>query len=267
MQYVRSEDVGGINMSTQTTRPVVRWSRPTVVSGVLALVTVVAFAAFSWCAGNGNIPRHVHLESLIIAAASSIVTIIAGIAALLMVLLRSKQMKGHSIAITSVVVGSVILSILVPNLIFEKKMNDILECMKKLQGLGGKIREYADSHDGYLPVADNWCDLLMENNKDLSRDSFSCPASAKGVCSYAFNRNLGGVRLADVPRSIVLLYGTDGGWNHAGKGESLATRHDGGCNVQFINHGTMLYHQGILHSLKNSAYWELEDADEKSSSE
>lgn len=251
-------------MNAESIPSVAKRSRLTMLSGTLALVTVVAFAFFSYCVRNRNIPRHVELTSLIVASASSIVTIIAGIAALLVALLVSRQLKGCNIAIASVVVGSVVLIVLVPDLIHAKRFNDIDRCMHRLQNLGKEITEYAKSHDGHLPVADNWCDLLMDNSKGLSRDSFSCPAYENGTCSYSFNTNLGGVRLADVSPHIVLLYESDSGWNSAGKGELQSTRHEGGCNALFIDGSVRLFHKSILDSLKDSYYWEIEDANEES---
>lgn len=255
-------------MVTETKQPVVnKLSIQVVAPAVFMILTIGAYLLHLYCARNGNIPRYMEMASLYAVTILSIVTIITGIVALLMTLLGGKQMKNCKIAIASAVFGLIILSILVPELIFTKKMNDTFKCMKKLQRLGEEIKVYASNHDGNLPVADNWCDLLMENNKNLSRDDFRCPASPKGTCSYKFNRNLSGVRLVDIPSSVVVLYESEEGWNYSGIGESLSTRHDGGCNALFIGNSVTLFHSGILDGLMDSSYWVIGDTDKKSSSQ
>lgn len=80
--------------------------------------------------------------------------------------------------------------------------------------IGKAITGYTKSHEGYLPEANKWCDLLMEYDNSLSREDFTHPKTKDGV--IAFNKNLGGKRLADVSQSTVLLFEAKGGWNLAG---------------------------------------------------
>ncbi len=84
-----------------------------------------------------------------------------------------------------------------------------------LRLLGEAIRGYSEKNNGYLPVAERWCDLLMEYDKTLSRDTFKHPRIAGIV--IAFNENLDGMRLSDVDKSTVLLFEAEGGWNLAGE--------------------------------------------------
>jgi hypothetical protein len=52
----------------------------------------------------------------------------------------------------------------------------------------------------------------------------------KGTCQFAFNRNLSGLRLVDLPRDVVLIFEADGEWNLNGTGELLKTRYrEKGC--------------------------------------
>ena len=74
---------------------------------------------------------------------------------------------------------------------------------------------------GACPRPREWCDLLRPYLKDAT--AFVCPATKNQRCSYAFNANLSGVRLADIPKSrrVVILFESDRGWNAAGGPELL----------------------------------------------
>ncbi|HUW20597.1 MAG TPA: hypothetical protein VMW16_14970 [Sedimentisphaerales bacterium] len=107
-----------------------------------------------------------------------------------------------------------------------------------LELLGKELRKYAEAHGGCLPVADQWCDSLIENNPELTKDNFRHPQPEilagmfefKGACQFAFNRNLSGLRLGDVRYDVVLIFEADGEWNLNGTGELLKTRYrEKGC--------------------------------------
>ncbi|MHC4575305.1 MAG: hypothetical protein ACYS76_14430 [Planctomycetota bacterium] len=107
-----------------------------------------------------------------------------------------------------------------------------------LELLGKELRKYAEAHGGYLPVADQWCDSLIENNTELTEDHFRHPQPEilagmfdfKGTCQFAFNRNLSGLPVADLPHDVVLIFEADGDWNLNGTGELLKTRYrEKGC--------------------------------------
>jgi hypothetical protein len=111
--------------------------------------------------------------------------------------------------------------------------------MSNLHQLGLAVNQYAKVHEGCLPAADKWCDLLMESDPSLSRRIFECPTEKGGVCSYAFNRKLDRLRLMDLPNDVVLLFEADGGWNLSGGQELLTIRHKGPdrmyCSVLLCN--------------------------------
>jgi hypothetical protein len=114
-----------------------------------------------------------------------------------------------------------------------------------LELLGGELTKYAKDHNGYLPDANTWCDSLLRNNKNLTKDNFRHPlhknvSKAKfklppypfpeafqfvGDCQFAFNSKLSGLRLADIPGDVILLFEADGPWNLNGGSDLFNTRY------------------------------------------
>jgi hypothetical protein len=93
------------------------------------------------------------------------------------------------------------------------------------------IVEYAKNHDGYLPDANQWCDLLIEYHKKLPKERFKYDpvkyrfkydSSKVGICNYAFNRNLIGVRIDNMSYNTVLVFESEGKWNLSGTEELFA---------------------------------------------
>ena len=94
-------------------------------------------------------------------------------------------------------------------------------CVSNVAGLARAALKYAQDHGGRLPPAQEWCDLLRPYLKNAH--AFVCPAAKNLRCSYAFNANLSGVRLDDIPESrhVVIFFESDRGWNAAGGPELL----------------------------------------------
>ena len=133
-----------------------------------------------------------------------------------------------------------------------------------LELLGKELTGYAEDNNGYLPVADKWCDLLMEHNPELSKENFMHPQhpnlpkdnyrfsypdkfnyafNFKGDCQFAFNKNLSGVKLDDISKDTVLLFEADGAWNLNGTSELLKTRYnkDGFVRMFFVDNKSRVY--------------------------
>lgn len=90
-----------------------------------------------------------------------------------------------------------------------------------LRQLYQAISQYTETNDGYLPVANQWCDLLIEHDEKLTKDAFRYPHGKYGVYIFVFNENLDGLRLEDVANDTVLLFEIEEGWNHSGIAELI----------------------------------------------
>jgi hypothetical protein len=93
-----------------------------------------------------------------------------------------------------------------------------------LKLLGSALIEYSKDNNGCLPHAQKWCDLLVQHQPDLPKYAFTNRRKKPGKSYFAFNKNLDGLRLADVPGDVVLLFEARGDWNLAGGRELLETK-------------------------------------------
>lgn len=156
---------------------------------------------------------------------------ILSVIALVVILLGSEQLRGCGWAIASLVLaGTFLLYLLLPGLHKMRETSRMDVCKANLQQLGAAIIAYADDHDGYLPIKDKWCDLLMKYD-NISEETFKCPLRKRQICSYAFNKDLEGLRLRDVPNNALLVFEANGDWNLSGGAELLNMRHRGIANV------------------------------------
>lgn len=164
----------------------------------------------------------------------SAVGFILGIIALFVIAFRHKESKGYVYAILAIILATPFMlamasSIYVARVRAERRKANT--GLYNLRVLGEALTEYAEDHNGYLPAAGQWCDLLMEHDGDLTKDNFKFPKperlQLKGNCHFAFNKNLGGLRLVDIPADVVLLFEADGDWNLSGGAELLKTRYKG----------------------------------------
>ena len=102
-----------------------------------------------------------------------------------------------------------------------------------LHGLDYALKEHAKEHDGQLPSAAIWCDAVgkiypsgLKNDMDPNDE---------GLSNYAFNINLSELKLAELPKDVVLLFETPLAKNPVGGPELIKA--DGhprkGCFVLF----------------------------------
>jgi len=111
-------------------------------------------------------------------------------------------------------------------------------CLSNLKQLALATLMYAQDYDEVFPPADKWCDGVMPylRNEEL----FKCPSDPQHDYSYAFNRNLGGKRLGQIPRpaeTVLIFDSTAGKKNAADAGESWPEegRHNGGNNCAWAD--------------------------------
>jgi hypothetical protein len=184
-----------------------------------------------------------------------------------MVLAIILAFKLKSKVAASAIAGAILLlllSISLPALHRVRQSAKSVLCQSNLKQIGFAMTKYAEDNKGYLPIADKWCDLLTEYYDGLPEGLFQCPAAKSGRCNYAFNKELDGSRLTDVPEDIVLVFEAyksrdhrsldTKGWNLAGGVEIIdITRHPR-CNILFTDGTVRGYDVDDL--IKDPPRWE-----------
>lgn len=166
--------------------------------------------------------------------ASSVFAILAfalGLVSLIEMAFRYRYIKGWFLAILAIL-------IVMPLLLFGLEIYLGVQARKQIQKaysgsynlivLGKALQAYSEDHEGFLPLAESWCDELLSYDNDLSKDTFRHPypegPNLQDVCHFAFNKNLSGAYLPNVSKDTVLVFEADGPWNLNGTGELLQTR-------------------------------------------
>jgi hypothetical protein len=137
----------------------------------------------------------------------------------------------------AVIAFLLIIAILGPSLIHLREYRHRIRCAENLTGLGKAMLIYAGVGDDKYPIADKWCDLLIEH-AEVTPKSFRCRGAPEGRCNYAMNKNIEKLGIYARP-DMVLLFESKPGWNQSGGPELLSMEnHKGkGCNVLFNDLG------------------------------
>ena len=174
--------------------------------------------------------------------------IICGIIALVKICNKQLNLKGNGLAITGIVIPSLmtillplfamVLAILMPALTKTKMIAQRVVCSTNMQGLSTAMIVYMNDYDDKYPTPEQWCDLLM-SEADVSPKSFQCPLDREGSFSYAINENLYKLEPGQDGPQMVAIFEADLGRNGVGGPEDLVLRHDqnqrAGCNIGFAD--------------------------------
>jgi hypothetical protein len=156
---------------------------------------------------------------------------------------QREELKGLEYAVLAIVlsIGPFFISMF---MLYGDQANVKPDPLYNLKTLGKALIDYAEDNDGLLPDANRWCDLLTKHNRKIKRDNFIRPEAAKydlrGDCHFAFNENLSGLPLAEIPDDVVLLFMSEGRWNQHGSEELLSRAPLGRTTVPGVTRYVML---------------------------
>jgi hypothetical protein len=188
---------------------------------------------------------------------------VLGIISVVVITIRRKYLKGYILAILAIILS-------IPMIYLDHKVglgikyrmerSKLYTGRYNLDLLGKGLKKYAKSHNGCLPDANSWCDqLLADKELGLTPDNFCHPRKQElgleGKCSFAFNKNLGGKRLVDIPGDVVLIFEADGDWNLNGTSGILQERRTTAVDEYYID---MLFADQTI-----KAFWFNEQAIKK----
>jgi len=98
-------------------------------------------------------------------------------------------------------------------------------CRSNMRSLGIAVYLYSNDNNDNYPTAEKWCDLIMQY-LGRSVKLFICKGSdaVEGESSYAFNKNLAGKKVKEVPGDVVLLFETNFGKTPIGRDGTISDR-------------------------------------------
>jgi hypothetical protein len=132
-----------------------------------------------------------------------------GIAAMISITRSDGSLTGRSDAEQAVAGSSAILVLAVVLIGMAQSMTIPYQmlCGTNMKSLGNAFLVYAQDHDGLLPKASVWCDIMV-TRADTSPSAFICRASdaVKGESSYALNIAASDKKLSDLPKDMVVLF-------------------------------------------------------------
>jgi len=137
-------------------------------------------------------------------------------------IIKNIKLKTIGQAVSIVIFCTMFMLFMVIGLIEVKEMDRRMICSGNMRELSSWMRAYVNDYNEY-PIADKWCDLLIEGGYALER-SFKCRGEKKKQCSYAINPNAE----PSSPNDVVLLFETKGSWNQFGGPENLSARNHQG---------------------------------------
>ncbi|MGI5819674.1 MAG: DUF4349 domain-containing protein [Armatimonadota bacterium] len=136
-----------------------------------------------------------------------------------------------------VVVGllAVLGAILFPVFARSPEKARVASCLSNMKQIALALQMYAEDHDGYLPPAAGWEELVLgyANNEHI----FRCPANLHDGAHYALSPFVAGRRVAAIaePESTVMIY-------EVGAGGQPVFPHNDGANYGFVD-GHVRWHR------------------------
>jgi len=185
---------------------------------------------------------------------------VLGIIALLKIKHITPVVAGRRLAILGICISAIPLILLIwvqllTPIAYSSEIK-LISCGRNMLSIGQALKSYANEHNGQLPTASQWCDLLI-SEANVPPEAFICPGSKLkvGQSSYVLNENIVGQKLSDIPPDIVLLFESFGGWNKIGGMELLSTenhpiRSSENCNILLADGQVKVYKKRELHKLR-----------------
>ena len=194
----------------------------------------------------------------------SYIAFISSLVSLIVIILFHKRFKGliYSILVLILISPLVVIQteIFISSPKHREEMKKTHSTLYNMELLAKELEKYDQSHNGYLPDANQWCDILMKENPELTVENFRHPQvdliKLKGKCHIAFNKELSGILFSSISPDTILLFEADGDWNLNGTTQLLRKPY-----------GEKIFKRILTKDDKDYAYWDYEDAIRKFKSE
>lgn len=187
------------------------------ISIVAAVASIFFIVLMPW---SNDIVLNLGSHAAILTILISVISCLLGICALIVVFLN-KKLSGYSYAIEGMTIAGIaflIVSFLFPTWL-EKKREDSSGnylTIQQIHNLGELTIQYAHDHEGILPSAGKWRDLLLQDYTLVEKSFFNSLRESDGYNNFAFNKHLNCLSLHNIPGNTVLFFEAWGEGNLTG---------------------------------------------------
>ena len=105
---------------------------------------------------------------------------------------------------------------------------------ENIRGIAVALKVYENDYKT-LPPLDKWCDELIEKADCGPRQFLGFIDREEGVCGYALNENLKGLKPSELEDKVVLVFEAKGPWNLSGGPELMKQSKQKTIAVLFVD--------------------------------
>jgi len=162
--------------------------------------------------------------------ATALIGLILGIIATSKIKKSQGALGGGGMALAGIIVSAVFVlmipifaALLLPALAQANQKAQAINCVNNVRQISTAMRLYAAVNKDRYPAAAFWCDTLRSYVG--TTNTFRCPGDLSGgLCSYAFNIQVGGMETGKVNPETVVIFEAISGWNLSGGQELLLAK-------------------------------------------
>lgn len=156
---------------------------------------------------------------------TSVVGLVLGIISLVQISRSNGSMTGQKLAVAGVIVSAIGV-ILIPVFFLTALMFPVFNkareqartvgCLSHLKEIGIGASMYASDHDGALPGAENWVELVSAYLPD--KGAFRCPSAGSDENAYAMNSKMSRIKVSAIrnPSDTIMIFDSIPGINQNG---------------------------------------------------
>jgi len=244
-----------INSNLQEIKP--KTNKLAIVSLVIPIISIIGSYSFLFALWHHYDILIAWLFFIFVYPFLPFIGFILGITSIFTINRRGDSRKGYIYAILGIILSVYAFNNCTTAIGCIRPEARIINSQSNMTKLYEEITTFKKSHNNKLPMADKWCDLILDNvNVDkrvfLRLDSPNRDRWQRekiDLCSYAINPKAEPNSAGDV----VLLFETKDGWNQFGGPELMNSddHYRKGCNVLF-NNGSVKF---VLPENKDTLNW------------
>lgn len=193
------------------------------ICGIAKISMVLSIIWFIlWFLIDQSVETHPHIPTLVLSDAKfyflyAPIPSVLAVLALLRIKMSRQKLAGHKRAIFALILNFFVITVPIADYYSWRARRKSIQQVN-LRSLNSAILIYSNDFDGKFPTEKRWCDLLLSHGYALPQQFLFKGSDVKiGESGYAFNKNLAGKKLSEVPADVVVLFETNFGKDEGGR--------------------------------------------------